>query len=57
LGGRDAIPEVASQKKVDEILIAIPSLPDQEMRHLIALCEMTGRRYRVMQSLAKSVLG
>jgi len=56
-GGRDALPSVTRSQMVDEILIAIPSLSDTERYRIVALCEETGKRYRVMQSLAKSVLG
>ncbi|PYQ14555.1 MAG: hypothetical protein DMH00_01490 [Acidobacteria bacterium] len=56
-GGREAIPGIARKEKVDEILIAIPSLSEPERHHIVALCEEAGKRYRVMQSLAKSVLG
>jgi UDP-GlcNAc:undecaprenyl-phosphate GlcNAc-1-phosphate transferase len=56
-GGREALPSVTRSEKVDEILIAIPSLSDTERYRIVALCEETGKRYRVMQSLAKSVLG
>ena len=44
-------------QSVDEILIAIPSLPELERRRLMEFCEETGTRYRVMQSLGKTVLG
>jgi UDP-GlcNAc:undecaprenyl-phosphate GlcNAc-1-phosphate transferase len=56
-GGRDALASVTRSERVDEILIAIPSLPETERYRLIALCEKSGKRYKVMQSLAKSVLG
>jgi FlaA1/EpsC-like NDP-sugar epimerase len=57
LGGREALPGIALKERVDEILIAIPSLSAGELDCIMALCEETGKRYRVMQSLAKSVLG
>jgi UDP-GlcNAc:undecaprenyl-phosphate GlcNAc-1-phosphate transferase len=57
LGGRQTLQEMAAADRVDEILIAIPSLSDWERRRLVELCEGTGKRYRVMQSLGKSVLG
>jgi len=57
LGGRETLRDFALKDRVDEILIAIPSLPDGERRRLVALCEETGKRFRVMQSLGKSVLG
>jgi len=57
LGGRDAIQEISRKERVDEILIAIPSLTETERHHLEALCVETGKRFRVMQSFAKSVLG
>jgi len=57
LGSRDQLPRIALKEKIDEILIAIPSLSEGERFRIMALCEETGKRYRVMQSLAKSVLG
>jgi UDP-GlcNAc:undecaprenyl-phosphate/decaprenyl-phosphate GlcNAc-1-phosphate transferase len=56
-GGSEALPGIARSEKVDEILIAIPSLSEKERYRIVALCEETGKRYRVMQNLAKSVLG
>jgi UDP-GlcNAc:undecaprenyl-phosphate GlcNAc-1-phosphate transferase len=57
LGGRERLREIAENNGVEEILIAIPSLSDGERERLIALCEGTGKRFRVMRSLGKSVLG
>jgi UDP-GlcNAc:undecaprenyl-phosphate GlcNAc-1-phosphate transferase len=57
LGGREKLSDLASKDRVDEILIAIPSLSEMEQKRLVVLCEQTGKRFRVMQSLGKSVLG
>lgn len=57
LGGRQTLQDMAAAGRVDEILIAIPSLPELERRRLMEFCEETGKRYRVMQSLGKTVLG
>ena len=57
LGGRQTLQDMAAAGRVDEILIAIPSLPELERRRLMEFCEETGTRYRVMQSLGKTVLG
>ncbi|HEV8335077.1 MAG TPA: hypothetical protein VGR67_01495 [Candidatus Polarisedimenticolia bacterium] len=57
LGGREKLSDLASKNRVDEILIAIPSLSEMEQKRLVLLCEQTGKRFRVMQSLGKSVLG
>jgi UDP-GlcNAc:undecaprenyl-phosphate GlcNAc-1-phosphate transferase len=56
-GGREAIPGVARKERVDEILIAIPSLTEAERLGIEAFCEAAGKNYRVMQNLAKTVLG
>jgi len=56
-GGRERIPGVARKERVDEILIAIPSLSESERLGIEALCEAAGKHYRVMQNLAKTVLG
>jgi UDP-GlcNAc:undecaprenyl-phosphate/decaprenyl-phosphate GlcNAc-1-phosphate transferase len=57
LGGREKLNDIASKNRFDEILIAIPSLSEMEQKRLVLLCQQTGKRYRVMQSLGKSVLG
>ena len=57
LGGREILRDIAEKNRVDEILIAIPSLAEGERRRLIEICEGTGKRYRIMQNLGKSVLG
>jgi UDP-GlcNAc:undecaprenyl-phosphate GlcNAc-1-phosphate transferase len=57
LGDRQKLIEMAASGHVDEILIAIPSLSDWERRRLVEICEGTGKRYRVMQNLGKSVFG
>jgi UDP-GlcNAc:undecaprenyl-phosphate/decaprenyl-phosphate GlcNAc-1-phosphate transferase len=57
LGGRQTLRDMAAAGRVDEILIAIPSLTELERRRLVELCEETGKRCRVMQSLGKTVLG
>jgi UDP-GlcNAc:undecaprenyl-phosphate GlcNAc-1-phosphate transferase len=57
LGGREKLNDIALTNRVDEILIAIPSLSEMEQKRLILLCEQTGKRYRIMPSLGKSVLG
>lgn len=41
LGGRDKISEIAAKKYVDEIIIALPSIPKSELRNIIGICKST----------------
>jgi len=41
----------------DEILIAIPSLKGEEMRTVLAACEQTGKRFRIMPSIGELIGG
>ncbi len=42
VGGRDKITSTVINKRVDEIIIAIPSLSSVEKKEIIGLCESTG---------------
>lgn len=42
VGGRDVIGEMAKKYKINQILIAIPSMPMQERAKLLAMCSETG---------------
>jgi len=41
----------------DEIVIAIPSLKGEQMRQVIAACEQTGKRFRIMPSIGELIGG
>src|SRR4029077_12099354 len=42
LGPLSLTPEIATREKVDEIILAIPSLRGRELRKLVELCRPTG---------------
>ena len=54
-GGIDDIGKF--QKDFDEILIAIPSVQGQQMRRIVAACDKTGKRFRIMPSISELVGG
>jgi FlaA1/EpsC-like NDP-sugar epimerase len=41
----------------DEILIAIPSARGDEMRHVVEMCERTGKRYRTIPKIGELIEG
>ena len=57
LGATDQIKAVCEQRKVDEVLIAIPSATRKQMRHIIEQCEGAEVRFRTVPTLADLVDG
>ncbi|MFQ5669577.1 MAG: hypothetical protein ACE5HD_03530 [Acidobacteriota bacterium] len=55
LGGRDMIANLSSEG-IDEILIAIPSLPQDQQAALAQLCRATGKTTRIMQRVSSTFL-
>jgi FlaA1/EpsC-like NDP-sugar epimerase len=50
LGGREDIPEIVEDEQVNEIIIALPSVPKKEMNEIAEICHKTGRPVRVLPS-------
>ncbi|NLY11101.1 MAG: polysaccharide biosynthesis protein [Firmicutes bacterium] len=48
LGGRDAIPEVVKKYKVEEIIIAMPSVPRKIIREIISICQETSAKIKIL---------
>jgi FlaA1/EpsC-like NDP-sugar epimerase len=55
LGAIDDIEQIGIS--YDEILIALPSAKSSEMRHIVSLCEKTGKRFRTMPSIGELING
>jgi FlaA1/EpsC-like NDP-sugar epimerase len=51
IGGREAIPEAVEKYKIDEILIAIPSLSKAELSKIIDICKNTNARIKIIPNL------
>lgn len=41
LGGREKIPQIVDDQEIDEIIVAIPSLPKDKIKDIIKICQST----------------
>ncbi len=57
LGLRHDIPRLAADLKVDEIILAIPSATGETVRGVLAYCEQTTAKVRVVPGLDKIISG
>ncbi len=57
LGPTTKVTELATTEKIDEIIIAIPSLPGRQMRALLELCRPTGARIRTIPGVDNLIEG
>ncbi len=57
LGGRDAIPEIVREYRVQEIIIAMPSAPGRVIRQIIDVCKGTGVETRILPGFADMLNG
>jgi len=57
VGGRDMIQEAVKKHRIDEIIIAIPSLSDEERKELIDICNKTSCVVRILPEIATSLHG
>lgn len=57
LGPVEQLPEVASEVAAEMLLIAMPSIGNQQMQHVVALCEQTRIPFRTMPRLQDVVDG
>ncbi len=51
VGGRDAILRAAEKYRVDDIVFAIPSMPNREKRDIMEICRKTGCRLKTLPAL------
>ena len=57
LGPVEALPEIAGNQKIDEILIAIPSAAPAQMRRLVAICKQAEATFRTMPAISELIAG
>lgn len=48
LGGRSKIKEIASKHCIDEIIIALPSIPKSELRKIVDICKDTKCKLKIL---------
>ena len=57
MGGREDIVRLAEELKIDEIIVAMPSAPQSEVRDILNICKETGCEMRVLPGLYQMIKG
>lgn len=57
LGAVDQIQKIVKKSRVEEIIIAIPSVRGGQMRRIVDLCEQTGKRFRTVPGIWELIEG
>lgn len=57
LGTLESIPEIVRRREIETIVIAVPSASNRQMRRIVALCEATGKPFRLLPQLNDMVDG
>ncbi len=57
VGGRDTINETVTRYGIDIIIIAVPSAPPLEIRHLIELCNTTSCKIKILPGIYEIITG
>ncbi len=57
IGPIDRVTEVAETQKIDEIILAIPSLRGREMRRILEICRPIGAQIRTLPGVANLIDG
>ena len=57
LGTYADIPALVCKLKVDEVLIAVPSAPYQQIKKILDICESAGIAYRIMPGISSVISG
>ena len=57
MGGREDIVRLAEELKIDEIIVAMPSAPQSEIRDILNICKETGCEMRVLPGLYQMIKG
>lgn len=57
VGGREEIPFYAHELKVEEIVVALPSVPQAEIREILQICQETGCEMKVLPGLYQMING
>ena len=57
MGGREDIIRLAGELKIDEIIVAIPSAPQSEVRDILNICKETNCELKVLPGLYQMING
>ena len=57
LGGREHIPGLVREKKIDEIIIAMPSAPRSIIREIVSICRETAAALKILPGLYQLIDG
>lgn len=55
VGGKEDIPEMAKRYRVEEIIIAIPTLKEKEQRQLLEICQQTACKIKILPGIYQMV--
>ena len=55
LGPTNRIPELVREKRIDEIVIAVPSATASQIRRIVSYCQESGVRYKTLPGLKELV--
>ncbi len=51
LGGRETMPQIVAQHRIDEVIIAMPSVGSKVIRAIVALCQQTNARVKILPGM------
>ena len=54
-GGRDKIEEAAEKYKIDEIILAMPSITVEEKTKILDICRKTGRSLKILPLISNAI--
>lgn len=57
LGPVDVLPTAVGAHRIDEVLIAIPSASQPQMRRLVAICKQAGAAFRTVPAMSELIAG
>jgi FlaA1/EpsC-like NDP-sugar epimerase len=57
LGGRKAIPALVRDYQVDQVIIAMPSVPGSSVREIMEICDQVGARARIIPGMYELLSG
>lgn len=57
VGGRDVIEEVVANKDIDDIIIALPSISNEERKKVLKVCSETGCRLKTLPGVYELIGG
>lgn len=57
IGSVDQLPALVAARRVDEILIAVPSATGTQMQRFVEICEQTGAKFKTVPALRDIITG